>query len=241
MTGRRCAKLVIAAALVVAGCGSNGTKGAQTTTTLTPVGPTSTAPVTTDPAKTAKAKAAVLQQADFPPGWSTQPEDAGLGLETVWADITKCLGVQETAPPAGMATSPTFLRGLATQTRSTVEYTTESAATGIATAFADAKFEQCANDALATDVKKSAPAGGVPGQVSMTKLPGPQGLQAAQTIFANRFTVTINMQDLQVPISQDFVVVFTGGTVVRTMFLNPGAPFPQDLESTLLQKVIGRA
>jgi len=243
MRRHRSAGFLIVAALVVTGCGSSkgGTTGAQSTTTLTPVGPTTTAPVVTDPAKSAKAKAAILQQSDFPAGWTTQPEDSGLGLETIWGDITKCLGVQETAPPAGMATSPTFLRGLATQARSTVEYTSETAATSIATALGDAKYEMCALDALTADVKRSAPTGGVPGQVQMAALQAPQGLQAVQKTFSNRFTVTIDMQDLKVPITQDLIVAFNGGTIVRMVYLNPGSPFPQDLEQTLTQKVVGRA
>lgn len=229
------------AALLAAGCSSGGrTAGTQTTTTLTPVGPTTTAPAVTDPAMSAKAKAAVLQQSDFPAGWTTQPEDAGLGLETVWSDITRCLGVQETVLPAGMATSPTFLRGLATQARSTVEYTSASSADAIATAFASPDFEACAGQAVAADVKRSAPAGSVVGQVQMAALPAPQGLPAAQRTAANRFTVTMDLQGMNVPITQDFVVVFTGGTIVRTIFLNPGAPFPPDLEQALLQKVVGR-
>src|SRR5439155_6339046 len=113
--------------------------GAGGTTT-----PPTTAPPTTDAAKAAKAKAAVFQQADFPPGFAPQPEGEGLDLEIIWRDITRCLGVENAAPSEGSATSPTYLRGLATQAQSTVEYTAISGAETVATALAGPKFQGCA-------------------------------------------------------------------------------------------------
>jgi hypothetical protein len=49
------------------------------------------------------------------------------------------------------------------------------------------------------------------------------------------------LDELQVPIFQDFLVFFDGDTVVRMFFLNPGGPFPPNLERSLVDKVLARA
>lgn len=246
--------LCVVSALFLAGCGDGDDDGGAGGTTA----PTSGAPTTTvaggptttaggggattvpakDPAKAAKAAAAVFQASDFPPGFAPQPPDEGLGLDTIWADLTRCLGVDTTADRAAAATSDTWLRGLATQARSTVEYTTASSSAAVATALAGPRFQQCATDAFAADVKRSAPEGGVPGPVEIAPLdvptPGPR-------ISAYRVNVTINMQELQVPLFQDFLVVFDGEALIRMLFLNPGSAFPPELERTLVEKVVARA
>jgi len=51
----------------------------------------------------------------------------------------------------------------------------------------------------------------------------------------------LNMNGLQVPVFQDFVVVFKGQAVIPMLFLNPGGPFPQDVEGSVVQRVTGRA
>ena len=244
--------LCVVSALFLAGCGDGDDDGAGGTTappggatTTVAEGPTTTAGgggATTvpskDPAKAARAAAAVFQAADFPAGWAPQPPDEGLGLDTIWADLTRCLGVDTTADRAAAATSDTYLRGLATQARSTVEYTTPLTATAVSTALGGPQFQQCAKDAFAADVKRSAPEGAVPGPVESAPLdvptPGPK-------ISAYRVNVTINMQELQVPLFQDFLVVFDGEALIRMLFLNPGSAFPPDLQRTLVEKVVSRA
>lgn len=235
--------LFAVAGLIAAGCGSSDDGDASGTTvpapaTSAPAGPTTTAQAGSDPAMVAKAKAAVFQQADFPAGWQPQPEDEGLDIEMTWEELTRCLGLDPTASRAGMATSPTFLRGLATQTRSTVEYTSESSMGAIGTALAGPNFQQCAKDAFAADVKRSAPEGGVPGPVEIVPLDVPP---AGTKTFAYRITVTINLQELKVPLFQDFLIVFDGGAVIRMLYLNPGSEFPKDLQRTLVEKIVARA
>ncbi|MDQ6616541.1 MAG: hypothetical protein M3083_17815 [Actinomycetota bacterium] len=147
-----------------------------------------------------------------------------------------CLGVADA--PQAIATSPTYLQGLATQARATVEYTTESSATAIAAALAGPKFQGCTTDAFTADAKHSAPQGGTPGPSVVTPLAAPQ---VGQKVSASRINVTMNLQALKVLIFQDFLVVFNGRTVVRFFFLNPGGGFPPTLEQSLIQKVVSKA
>ena len=237
MRGYRSVRFLLVASLLMS-CSGGGDEDAGGTAVPAPAKSASPASTATDPAKAAGAKAAVLQGSDFPPGWAPQPEEEGLDLEITWRDLTRCLGVENMAPPAGTATSMTYRRGLATQARSTVEYTTESSASAMATALAGPRFRECAKEAFTADVKRSAPEGGVPGPVEVAPLDVPQ---LGQKTFASRITVTVNLQELQVPLFQDFLVIFEGGTVVRMLFLDTGGPFPQELARSLAEKVVGRA
>lgn len=228
---------LLVTAVLATSCGGDGEEGAAPTTAPPSSTATSVAPTTMDPAMAGRAEAAVFQAADFPPGWSAQPAEEGLDLEMTWSDLLRCMGVD--AAPGAMATSPTFLRGLATQARSTVEYTNERSAGAIAAALGGERFEGCAQESFAADARRAAPEGGVPGPVEVAPLDlAPLGRGSTS---AFRINVTISMQDLQVPIFQDFVVVFDGGTVARMMFLNPGSAFPPDLERSLIEKVLARA
>lgn len=228
------------AALLVGGCGGGGDgdggSGAAPPTTAAPV---AAGPAPADSPQSVKARAATLQPADFPAGFQPQPEEPGQGLniERLWEELTRCLGVDAAAQRTGIGVSPTFLRGLATQARSTVEYTSEATANAIAAALAGPKFQSCATDAFNADVKRSAPQGSVPGPVTVTPVVAPP---LAQRISAVRVTVTINLDELKVPLFQDFLVAFERGAVIRLFFLNPGSEFPQDLERSLIQQVISR-
>src|SRR5206468_3982163 len=100
------------------------------------------------------------------------------------------------------------------------------------------KFNECATTAFAADADRSKPEGATPGPVTVSPLEvTPRG----QRTLAYRIELQMNLQDLPVPISQDFLIVFNGGTVIRLLFLNPGGPFPQNLENTLVDSVVGRA
>lgn len=239
--------------LLLAGCGDgdDGTEDAGTTTTTAASETTDTTDTTapasgdeavdrqsTDPEKAAQAEAAVLRLEDFPDGWTEHAPEEGLDLEITWRDLTTCLGVEPPDQAIGIATSPTFLRGIGTQARSTVEYVTEAEAQEVAAALAGPAFDECATEAFAADVTRSAPEGGVPGPVEVSPLDPPE---LGEEAFAWRVNVTIDLDGLQVPVFQDLVVVFDGEAVSRFMFLNPGSEFPPELQRTLVETVVDRA
>jgi hypothetical protein len=234
---RSTAVLVLAVALFVGACGSG-----QSTTAPPPPTTLPTTSTTVDPALPAKALAAVPQLADFPAGFTAQPNDPGQGLsvETVWAELMKCLGVDAGAQRMALATSPTFLRGLATQARGTVEYTSAPTATAIAAGLSGPKAPGCLKDAFVADVTRSKPDGSTTGTVNVAGV-APAQVAAAGTTMAWRINATVNLQDLVVPLFQDFIVNFNRGTVVRLLFLNPGSEFPQGLEKSVVANVVSRA
>ena len=247
---QRALGFLLVSSLLLASCGEGdeGTDDAGTTTTTVASDTTeTTAPAggdeatdrqSTDPENAAQAEAAILRTEDLPEGWGEQPPEEGLGLEATWQDLTSCLGVEGPEEPLGIATSPTFLRGLATQVRSTVEYMPEPQVQELAAALAGPQFEQCAIDAFEEDAARSAPEGGVPGPVEVSPLEFPE---LGEQTLAWRVNVTINLEGLEVPIFQDLVVVFDGEAVSRLMFLNPGSEFPPELQRTLVETVVDRA
>lgn len=235
-------------ALLLAACGGDGDgEPGGTRTSTAPSPSTSTTPPSTialvegtDPALTARAQAATLQPGDFPTGFEPQPEEPGQGLniETVWRDLTQCVGVENAVPPAGRATSPTFRRDIATQGRSTVEYTTEPRAAAVAAALAGPRAQECLMRAFVADLDRSKPEGSTPGPVTVT----PRDVaQLGQRTLAWRAEASVDLSGLAVLLFQDYLVVFDGGTVIRLFFLSPGAEFPQQLEQELAQKVFSRA
>lgn len=252
MRGPRGVAVLFALALVAGACSSGG--GASKEAGVSPVlstpdtvaSPAATSPQTTSPPTTsgaamaAKAQAAVLQTSDFPPGFQPQADapGEGLDLERLWNELVACLGPATTAKGSGLATSPTFLRGLATQARATVEYAPESTATAIAAALSGPKFQTCAKESFGADVKRSAPEGAVPGPVAIAPVAAPQ---VGSRTFTYRINVTLDLEGLKVPLFQDFVVVLDRGAVIRMLFLSPGSEFPPELERTLIEKVVARA
>jgi len=229
--------LLVAIAVVGAGCSGGGGSKSGTATTIAPAPQDSG----TDPALVSKAKAATLQPTDFPAGFVPQPEEKGqgLGIDLVWSELTRCLGVEATTPPAGVGTSPTYKLGLATQGRSTVEYVGEPRAAALATAFAGPKAQQCLTQVFTADVDRSKPEGATPGAVSV--MPRDAPVTSGQKAMAWRINASVHLAELTVPLFQDFMVIFDHGTVIRMFFLSPGSEFPQTLERSLVDTVAVRA
>jgi hypothetical protein len=246
--------LVLLLSIVVSACGGGSSKTGSGTTLPPPtVASTTTsttvaAPPTTNAALVAKATAALFQPTDFPAAFKPQPDQGGtcpadpnincssLSLETIWHDILTCLAVADT--PQAVATSATYLEGLATQARATVEYSTADSASAVEAAVTGPMFQPCVIKAFTADAKRSAPSGATPGAVTVAPLAAPQ---VGQKVSATRLNVTMNLSALPIKLYQDFVVVFNGGTIVRMFFLNPGSGFPSTLEQSLLQKVVTAA
>lgn len=238
----RAASLLLVAFLAVSCGGGRGTVEAGGATTTRPSGPSTTVTTIggTDPALAAKAAAATLQASDFTAGFEAQPDGPGQGLniDLLWAELTACLGVTRTAAPAGVATSPTYLQGLATQGRSTVEYLGGPAATALAAALDSPTSPGCVKKSFEADLERSKPEGATAGPVTVSRR---TDTGTSPRIMSWRVNASANLDDLVVPLFQDFLVIIDGGTVIRMFFLNPGSEFPQGLERSIVDKVVARA
>jgi hypothetical protein len=243
---RRSLAAVLAASPLLAACGDAEDEEAAGTTPSTAAeettdpstAPSSTVPASADPARKAKAEAAVLKKEDFPAGWDEHDPTQGLALELTWNDLLDCLGVEKSPDqPLGIAVSPTFLQGVGTQVRSTVEYVSEARSQELAAVLTSGDFVECATEVFTEDAARSAPEGGQPGPLTVAPLDfAPLG----QSTSATRINFEMKVGDLPIPISQDLIVVFEGGTVSRFSFLNPGGPFAPNLQRTLVEAVVGR-
>jgi hypothetical protein len=241
---RHCVFLtLLLTAVLAASCSSKSTNTATTTVPAS----TSTSAATTSTSATsgsgntglqARAAAAGLQASDFPAGWQAQDaQGSNLNLDTTWQAILSCTGVSD--QPMATATSPTYLRGQATQAQTTVEYTSASSAAALAAAVAGPKFQGCLTDAFNAAAKSNAPPGApAPPPVMISSLTAPA---VGQKAYATRINVTMMAPGLTINIFQDFLVIFNGATVMRMLFLNPGSAFPPDLEQTLVTNVVNRA
>lgn len=242
---RRAVAAVLAASLLLAACGDDDEEPSATTESSSPdettdvsTAPSSTVPASADPDQKAKAEAAVLKIEDFPAGWDEHDPTQGLAIELTWNDLLDCLGVDEAADqPLGIAVSPTFLQGIGTQARSTVEYVSEERAQELAAALTSGDFNDCATEVFGEDAVRSAPEGGTPGPLTVAPLDFPS---LGDSTSATRITFEMKVGDLPIPITQDLIVVFEGGTVSRLSFLNPGGPFAPNLQRTLVETVVNR-
>ena len=232
--------LVVAAVLLLSGCGNDDdAEDAATATdpTSSTTAAPSTEPTSTDAAKEARAKAAVFQATDFPPLFRVHDPGEGVDIDVIWRNVIRCLGIEQTGQPLGLATSPTYVRALATQAQSTVEYMPQPAAQAIATALAGPNLNNCASQALSADAAREHE-GADTGEVEVSAYDFPQ---LGGTTSATRVIVTLNLPERRVPIFQDLIVVFKGESVIRVVFVNPLEPFPEDLQRSLVEKVVSRA
>ncbi|MGI8758410.1 MAG: hypothetical protein ACR2K0_03810 [Acidimicrobiales bacterium] len=188
----------------------------------------------------AEAEAAVLQTEDLPAGWEAKPDEESLDHETTWAALLACGGIA--GPGEGLAanaSSSTFQTGVGTQVTSALSYY-DSAATveALAEAFTADDFLACGEGALLDDVERNAPPGATFSDLVVAPLEFPE---LGETTVSYRINGMIDIGPVTIPLFQDFIAVFDGDAVSRLNFLNPGGPFPEDLQQTLVETVVGRA
>jgi hypothetical protein len=251
MQTRRILVALMIAALVSGGCGDDdGDVATDSSTTTTAADTTTTSEAAAGKgasatgAQGAKAKAAVVQLSDLPAsGWREQAPEDTPDHETTWQALATCLGIGDLKQDeTGSATSPTYVTGLAQQVTSTVAYVPVGRAGEIAAAFASDKFEGCAKTAIADDVARNAPEGAEVVSVDVVPLDLPR-LGALTTSYRATGMLTIG-PGIQITVYTDVVAVFSGPAISRLVFINggpAGAPFPDDLERSLVEKVVTRA
>jgi hypothetical protein len=235
----RLISLALVLALGAGACGDDGDDGddeATTSTTTAAPGETSssTGPATGDEAVVAKM---VLQQSDFPAGWTAAPSEEE---EDDDADrkVAECVGV-EFDPDRPEATSPEFSRGELTQVSAAAELapTPDVAAAELA-AIKSPKANECIKTAFNETVAEGSP--GVtfsPAQVEVRQAPA-----LGDGAHAVRLSTGVNAPDgSTVPIYADFVFIQKGRAELSLTFINAGQPFDEALARDLAAKLASRA
>ena len=194
-------------------------------------------PAATDASLEARAKRAVLKQSDLPEGWA---KGTGTGLaaghEQAWVDIRDCIGAgEEIDAGAVRATSGPFESGGA-RVESIVTYVNAEQASGFALSMASLDAVDCGREALAAEAVRDAPQGETVARQEVAPLSLPRLANAAS--WAARSTTTYSSGPVVVT---DVVVLISEGALCRLAFVNEGGPFPQDLQQSLIEKVVSRA
>lgn len=225
--------VVLAGTLLVSGCG-NGDDGA-----IPEIGDDGAGGEPAGGDAQARAEAAVLELEDLPAGWNEQAEEDRPDHQATWQQLAQCLEIDDPEQvAAGSATSPTFVSGIATQVTSSVAYLeTEEQVQAAAAAYTGEQFLECAQTAFAGDLERNAPEGATAEDVEVSELEFPE---LGDATVAQRVTATIHIGEITLPLFMDVVVVFNDDAVSRMVFLNPGGPFPEELQRSLAEKVAGR-
>jgi hypothetical protein len=187
----------------------------------------------------ATADKASLQAADFPAGWKSEPHEKLPGEDEMAAEIAKCLGVSSPSTRAtAQVRSADFSSGLATQASAVITFVkTEKEASADAAAFGGAKFPECATPGFTAQVQRVAPEGATVDGLKITKIAFPA---SGDHTAAHRVEATIRVGEMPVPINIDLVHIVKGRAEVQMTFVNPGAPFPEDLSRSLSAKIVER-
>jgi hypothetical protein len=193
-----------------------------------------------DPAASKRsADEAVMKAADVGAGWSAVPGDQ-LRPEAIWTDLLGCLRLGDAgAGRVPEARSPTLAQGAGFMVASAVWYVTDDRVQKISAGLSGNKAEQCARTALAADLEKGrAPGSSTVGEVQATPLRLPS---ISQNTWARRGIATFDLGGKKTAEVLDFVVVVNGNAVSTLAFKSAGGPFPQQLQITLVNKLINRA
>lgn len=222
---------VLLSAVLLAGCGDGDDEASGTRTDDS---------ASEQAGEQARAEAAVLALADLPAGWRAQAEEDRPDHDTTWQALADCLEIEDPSQAAvAAATSPTFVSGVATQVTSSVAYLgSEEQVQAVAAAYTGEQSLACASEALASDVERNAPPGGTVSEVQVAAFEFPDMEDA---VAAYRAMARIDLGEVTVPIVMDVVTIFDGRAMSRMVFLNPGEPFPEELQRSLTEKVVGRA
>ena len=233
MHPRRSAAVLVVLALAAA-CGGDGDDDSADATTTTAVDATS--PSSGAGGDEAALEALVLQEGDFPPGWTSEPAEPDEADDT-GEDLEACLGIAVDDDSRPEAESRQFTQGPLTQASSSVSLAPDQAA--VDTEFAaiqGPKFAGCAEQAFDAAADEDPEVAFAPSRAELLEFP-----DVGDGVVASRLSTTVTAEGQQIPIYADLVFVRQGLAELSFSFINAGEPFPTDLATELVQKVLARA
>jgi hypothetical protein len=256
---------MLAVAVLAAGCGGDSDEESSSTTapaTSPATSPATTSPPTSDPrspdqlaADRALAERAVLKPADFPPGWTGEPDtdDTSPELDAARERFATCLGVDPSfigggARAGAKAESDDFEDDDNNEVQNTVTMVfSRERAVGQLETFrkpeARGCFETFVNSAIQQSVQNPGPGQTAPPGVSFgqarVEVLSVGGLNTDSVAYRARVPVTVRNESADALF--DIVLALKGRAGITMIFISIGQPFPTDLATSLTNKVIDRS
>ena len=246
---------------LAAGCGGDSDDEPSSGTT-SPPGPATTSAPGSDPrtpaqlaADRAQAEKAVLQPADFPSGWTGEPDtdETSPEEEAARGRFAACLGVDRSfvgggARAGAIAKSDDFEddSNRSAQNTVTMVFSRERARQQFeifSRPEARGCFEDFVDDAVEFSIRNPGPGETAPPGVNFGEahvdILRPTGLNTDSTGYRARVPVTAEGDTLDVIF--DIVLALKGRAGITMTFIGVGQPFPSALQTSLTNKVIERA
>lgn len=181
----------------------------------------------------------VLQQSDFPSGWTSKPHQASPDDASTRQRFFRCIGaIDPTTQQSGDAHSPDFNQGQLNQASSEAQVLTkESDAADDLAALQGPKTVDCVKGLVQEAAQKQLPAGTSITDVTAAQLKFPtlkDGSAAVQVSFA------VQTGGVNVPIYADIIYFKSGRSLVSLSTVNGGSPMDPKLEESLAQKMADR-
>jgi hypothetical protein len=227
--------LVVAGAVVVAGCGTGGGDAVD----RDQVAAAQLPPVSKTVDLQAQVDLSVMRLSDLPAGWAVDPDQSAADDpddDFLEAQLQACLGIDAATTGDGVD-SPDFTDGHLSYAGSS-SYSLADVATATST-FATLTSEQaqgCYRDQL-VQILTSDPDPAQIGDVTVEPLPFTSGAEATSAV---RYTVPLLGGAEPVPFSFDFVFVRQGQLVNLYTFMSAPQPAPADLESAAVDGPVSR-
>lgn len=240
---------IVALAVLAAGCGDD-TEDETSPTTTPATSPTTTAAPAADPrtpeqlaADRAAAERAVLKLADFPPGWTAEPDtdDTSPEVQAARERFAACVGLDRSLLGPATSDRPSaesddFENGrLEAESRVTMMPSANRANEQLV-ALRKPESRGCFETFVNAALQQLASRGSVQVHVDVLNL---AGLHADSLGYRAMLRVTDRGETVEAFI--DILLAPKGRAVINTFFVNIGGPFPADLETSLTNTVIDRA
>ena len=232
----------VLAVLVLAGAACTDDEDPTASTSTTAVGEDGSGTATTGAAPSGDgqdARRIVLQQSDFPAGWTStpaEPEDEEDAESQ--AAFERCLDA-DLSESQGSVRSPDFAQGASFQASSTADIVpSDEVMEADWAALQRDKLPACVQDQLAAELRREAEEGVRFSDLEAERVDFPATGDGA---LAGRVTLTLTSEGRTVPVSTDVVFIRKGRAQILLTLVALGEPFPPTLAAELGRALAGRA
>jgi hypothetical protein len=222
--GRALVVALLTSLAALTACGGGGSKGASTDTSGDKAG----------------AEKIVLEQSDFPSGWTAKPHQTSPDDAATKKRFFECVGASDPKPSeTADAHSADFTHGQVDQASSEAFFLrTEAEAANSLAALQTGKTVDCIKTLIQEAAQKQLSAGTSANDVSAAQLKFPPLKDGTAAV---RVSLTVETGGVNVPVYADVIYFKSGRAVVSLSTVNGGSPMDTKLEESLVHKMAGRS